>query len=208
MIISHLYKFVFIHSPKTAGSYTENILRQIDQDCIDIDYYENQNKYGHIPFCLIKRMDIYKDIKDYTFFTVIREPLDLIISHYNYILTCKDLHYLYNVIKDMSFEESVKIILDNNYGLCLRYIIENQSNINEINRNIILLKFDDISKNLKKFLCSLGISLDIINEINFNTITNKSNNFIQNTDDTLDINKLNIDDIKIIQMNKILYNSL
>jgi hypothetical protein len=209
MIISHLYKLVFIHIPKTAGSYIENILHNIDPDCVDIDFYEKNNLYGHIPFYLIKQMDIYKDISEYKFFTVIREPIDLIISHYNYILSCKNLHYLYERMLDKSLCESINIILNDNPNLSFYYITNNYNNdpeylYNDINKKIEFLKFDNISFNFKQFLIKVKIPLNIIDKFFNDDIVNKSNKFINNVD------IINIDEgkKKIIELNKKFYDSL
>ena len=209
MIISHLYKLVFIHIPKTAGSYIEQILHKIDPDCLDIDFYENDNHYGHIPFFKIKNMDIYKDISEYTFFTVIREPIDLIISHYNYIITCNNSHYLYKDIYNKSLSESIDIILNYNNNLLLLYIANNYINdseylYNNINRKIEFLKFENISFRFKQFLLKNGVELNKIDKIFSSDIVNKSIKYIDN----IDINNIDEDKKKMIELNKKLYDSL
>lgn len=211
MIISHLYKFVFIHIPKTAGSYIEIILHNIDPDCIDIDFYGNVNRYGHIPFFLVKQMDIYKDISEYTFFTVIREPIDLITSHYNYILTCKNSHNLYESIYNKSLNESINIILNSNNYLSLYYItndcnFDSEYLYNNINKKIVFLKFDNISFNFKQFLIKAGVELDKIDKFFNDDIKNKSNTYVNN----IDIDNMNIDEDKkkMIELNKKFYDSL
>ena len=94
MIISYKYKFVFIHIPKTAGTLIKNIIvTKIDPDC---------KLYVHHTINDIINMDIYEKIKDFKFFTIIRNPLDLIISNYNYIITEK-IHYLHNKITNFNY---------------------------------------------------------------------------------------------------------
>ena len=218
MIVSHLYKIVFIHIPKTAGSYTESILHSIDMSCVDIDYFGTINYYGHIPFFKIKEMDIYEEIKDYTFFCVVRDPIDLILSHYNYILTCKDEHYLYkDIVNEIITNNSINTILNNNYFLNLFYITNSLDGLNDLlsckskefdvlNNKIILLDFKNISENLKKFLLSAGVSLEKIEAINFKNVVNKSEKYLNNVNfDDIEISEENI---LIIDLNKKLYYSL
>jgi len=54
MIISHKYKLVFIHIPKTGGSYVKTLLNQIDDECVEILNFNDTQYYGHLPFLIIK----------------------------------------------------------------------------------------------------------------------------------------------------------
>lgn len=179
VLISHIYKLVFIHIPKTGGNFVKQILKKIDPDCLEIF----EKEYGHHPFFKIKHLDIYNTIKDYTFFCVIRDPIDLLISHYNYILTCKELHYLYSYINNKSFSESVDLILINNGELNLLYLKENglpyDKIINPINKDIIRLKFVNIKDELINFLSNLNIEKDILNKIDLSVKVNESNKFVE-----------------------------
>jgi hypothetical protein len=59
MIISHKYKFVFIHIHKNAGTFTTNLILNLVPDAIDIrDAYN----YGHQTYKQICEMNIFDTI--------------------------------------------------------------------------------------------------------------------------------------------------
>ena len=206
VLISHTYKLVFIHIPKTGGSYVKKILMNIDPEFLQISNAE----YGHHPFYKIKDLEIYEKIKDYTFFCTVREPFDLLLSHYNYILTCKESYYLYNDINNKSFNESIDLLLEHNTELNLRYIKENVDEYNEINnpinKDIVILNFHNIKDDLINFLLDFKISKDILNEIDFSEKVNCSNIFTKLKDiDTEYFLKTNYSLRKVVEDNKILF---
>ena len=180
VLISHKYKFVFIHIPKAGGTYVTSIVKNIDTTIIDL--VDNGN--GHQRFYQIKELDIYEQIKDYTFFCVVRDVLDLALSFYNYILSIKNKHYFYDEIKDKSFYDSLDLICSqfNNTEFNLEYIKYNNCAYhpknNPINKNIILLNFDKINDNLYNFLIDLKIPDDILKRIDFTEKKNESQKFI------------------------------
>lgn len=45
MIISHKYKLVFIHIPKTGGTIVSHLLLNLDKDAINLIHDQNQNGY-------------------------------------------------------------------------------------------------------------------------------------------------------------------
>jgi hypothetical protein len=198
MLVSHLYKLVFIHIPKSGGSYTIDILYKIDPNCINFD---DNITYGHQTFINITKLEIYEQIKDYTFLCIIRNPIDLLISHYNYILTCKELHYLYPVIYNKNFYESVNILCQENPDLNIHYIRKSY-NTDDINENIKFINFDNLEKGLKSFLINF-IPDDILSNINFNIPCNVSKKFFtSNNDDTKEIfNYISIENKEMIIQN-------
>ena len=80
VVISDKYKIVFIHIPKNAGTFITHYLKQIDENIRDI----YSKGFGHQTYRDIENLDIFEDIKDYTFFCVIRNPYDNILSFYNF----------------------------------------------------------------------------------------------------------------------------
>ena len=80
MIVSYVYKFVFIHIPKNAGTYVSDLLLKLDPTAKNII----TNGVGHQSYEFIKTMDIYPIIKDFHFFAIIRNPIDQLISWYNF----------------------------------------------------------------------------------------------------------------------------
>jgi chondroitin 4-sulfotransferase 11 len=65
-MISHKYKFIYIHIPKTAGVSIYNVFKSKEQNHKKLDFYEE------------------KYIKDYFKFAFVRNPWDRFLSSYFY----------------------------------------------------------------------------------------------------------------------------
>jgi hypothetical protein len=214
VLISHLYKIVFIHIPKTSGSFIISKINELDPNCNNIHNFKDEELYGHHPFYLIKQLDIYEQIKNYIFFCVVREPIDLLISHYNYILTCKNAHYLYSQINNKSIYDHyvIDILFYNNIELNLYYIKQSDEKYDEIenpiDEKIIILKFNFIQNEFKNFLLNIcKISENVINDINFNIKINESIHLINN-DENFEKEIVKEEFKKTIEQNKKLFNNL
>jgi hypothetical protein len=155
MIISHKYKIVFIHIPKNAGTFITNILKQIDDNLSIIN--------GHVSFNELLKMDIYLKINKYYFFAVVREPIEMFFSFYNYILKCKE-HYLHNYVKEnhnlLTFTQFV-VNIKQHYTGNTYYIKKND----EINYDIKLLFFNNIQQELIIFFSNIIKDKEIIDKI-------------------------------------------
>jgi len=95
MLISHKHKYIFIHIPKTGGSSVSGFLRNNREFAPDIighnylsnDIFPTHNKiFAHDTAIKIKKVfqeDGY-DWNQYFKFSIIRNPWDLNVSHYEY----------------------------------------------------------------------------------------------------------------------------
>jgi hypothetical protein len=215
VLISHLYKVVFIHIPKTGGSFIRSIMNKVDPNCINIEFFNDNQLSGHHPFYLIKQLDVYEQINNYTFFCVAREPIDLLISHYNYILTCNNEHYLYSQINNKSIYDPyvIDILFYNNQDLNLYYIKQSDEKYDEIenpiNEKMIILNFNTLQKDFKNFLLNIcKISENVINDINFNIKINESDHLIKNDYEKFEKTIINEEYKKTIEQNKKMFNKL
>ena len=155
MIISHKYKFVFIHIPKTAGTFVTELLLSLDKDAINL--YSDDNN-GHQTFFLIKQMKIYDTIKNYTFFTIIRNPIDKLISWYNFTKN-------YESFSSMLEHPDVVNGCTNNIYL---YTLHEHNITND--PKIILIKLENLKEQL----------LILFKQLNIDTTNININSFFEN----------------------------
>jgi len=53
MIISHKFKFAFIHIPKTGGSFIRHILLKLDPSAIEVGEFKVIARSGHLKFFIL-----------------------------------------------------------------------------------------------------------------------------------------------------------
>lgn len=80
MIVSHEYKCIFVHIPRTSGTSIENTLFNKDVECnLDPNYW---GKIKHFKASQVREY-VGEDIwNDYFKFTVIRSPWERVLSRY------------------------------------------------------------------------------------------------------------------------------
>jgi hypothetical protein len=115
--ISHKYKCIFIHIPKTAGN-------SIERTCLFDDQREStrENVGGHLPARKIR--DKYPDkYSDYFKFTVVRNPYDKLLSCYYYLKQAD------NIRNEKLVRLKKKIIKSGNFHNFCRYVLHEEANI-------------------------------------------------------------------------------
>lgn len=168
MVISHKYKCVFIHIPKNGGTFVTNFMQSVDpssQNCFI-------GSSGHQTInTIIKTYENFHSIKDYTFFAVIRNPIDKILSSFNY--------YWHSYFNFITFLRKLEFCNKQNLHLTnLLFITRDE----ELDVNIKLLDFDNLVKELISLFIHLSSSdADLLNVAN-----------------NIDLQKINISDKKII----------
>lgn len=149
MIISHKYKFVFIHIPKTGGTFVTDLILKLDKDAINVIDRVLDN--GHQPFSQIKNLDFYGEIKNYTFFTIIRNPIDQLLSWYNYAYHMCKYKCIFDVLDFPDYSMDI-------YAYC----VEDHDSIND--PEIIKIPLEKIKEKLTELFKKLNIdtsSIDI-----------------------------------------------
>ena len=192
MIVSHKFNLVFIHIPKTGGSFIHHIIKKLDPSAIEIENFKGQVRSGHLMFHEIEQLDIYENIKLYSFFTAIRNPIGRYVSDYNFILGLEDAHYLFPQTKNKSFYE-----FTNTPYVYLGKMVDYIKNKNgKINKNIKLLQFNNLSFDLFNFLSSINLPKDDLEKIKpfIKEKINVSKKFFK---EDIDISKLNLNDFHL-----------
>jgi len=181
MIISHKYKFVFIHIYKNAGTFVTNLIKKIDINAIDV---RDIHGTGHQKYMDICKMIIFEKIKNYTFFVIIRNPVDQLISTYNFIKKNK---YLEDDCTFIDFITSSKNYIDSFVSKNTSWIVDDNNNICN---NIKLIDFENLQAGLTPLFISLGIpKRDLIKThvlyetpLNVSNKYYKKNNTLMNSD--------------------------
>ena len=193
MIVSHKFNLVFIHIPKTGGSFIWETLLKLDPSAIRITDFEGVNLFGHLQLRDIERLDIYEDIKSYSFFTSIRNPLERYVSTYNYILS-EPAHGEHSRVKEknLSFYEFANTN-HQHVGVMVDYITNKNG---KINKNIKLLRCNNLNGDLNNFLSNLNVPEDDLKRIEpfMKKPSNVSEKFFK---EDIDISKLNLNDFHL-----------
>ena len=157
--ILHIRKLLFMHIPKTAGSYIEEVCKDAG---IFLGKYDNRLKlnlqkkcnFWHLPPKYNKNINFKKFIT----FAVLRDPIDRLISEYNYQKGKNKMkfslnEYVDSLVKLNQYEYDCHLLpqsefLTDYYG-------------NEV-QNII--RFDYLKQDLKYFFDKYGYTITIPNE--------------------------------------------
>jgi hypothetical protein len=181
MIISHKHKLAFIHIPKNAGTFTSKILEILDPECIDV---RTPAGLGHQTMAEIELMDVFKSIKDYTFFCILRSPLDKIISSYNYYYyKFYDFNTFLSKLPQVEINSghisNLKFITKNNFSIYDNIKLCNINNLTEdiaslfpegsINADLLLRKNNsaNLNSSIKKVTTLTSRHMEIINTFDF-----------------------------------------
>lgn len=124
MIVSHKYSFIFVHVWKTGGNSIRDCLKNYAEALNPkskhprFDLMGFSSKIGkskpmdidqHITFNEIKAIIGNKRFNRYFKFAFVRNPLDLVVSHYHFITQYKNNHPRKALIRNFkSFEDYIK----------------------------------------------------------------------------------------------------
>jgi len=160
-------KLIFIHVPKTGGTFIENNLRLMNQKIF------NNNKIfgGHHSYHKIKKTLDMLNMKDMSFwiiFSVVRDPYDRIVSAYNYLKQTEmrnnndknewkyigfpnSLTKFIHNIHNKYCNNELSFINPNNWHFQQQYKFV-VNNFNEKKISCKLLKYENLDKDFLKFI--------------------------------------------------------
>jgi len=190
MIISHKLKLIFIHIPKNAGTFIWHLLKKIDENIV-IYWNTKYSSYGlktlHNKSTDIKELCNF-DYSEYIVFCVIRNPIERLISNYNYIKG--NVSYpTHNIVKNQTFKEfitynfSKKDLFETN-NISQYDFIYNKENKLLVNK---IIRYERLFEELKEMLTSIeSFNMSKIElEKKLNIYINKSKKFITSIDKEL-----------------------
>lgn len=165
MIISEKYKLIFLHIPKSGGTYVTQALVNLDPDVKRYTF----NNSGHIRGVDCIGIIGLEKYREYTVFCVIRNTYDKLYSLYGYILV-ESKHYLHEHLTGKSFGEFVEYITSNDLSqtiLNTYYILDDRENL------IVdyMIPFENLTSELGKFLKKFTdrnvLPTDVINKTQY-----------------------------------------
>ena len=153
-MISHILKFIFIHIPKTAGNSLSLYLKDyVANEVIQKDSNLGSNQ-GIQVLCEMSKRDIKHEsinyyyelyghkINDYYKFTIVRNPYDRLLSFY-YFTRGKD----YQTFDKHQFK---MFILRQNVPTQYSYLVNKETNTNEIDPSIKIIRYENLMNELKE----------------------------------------------------------
>lgn len=195
MWINYKKKIIYLCNPKCASTTIRYSLR--NQDFINIgnelfDKFKSHHNHSPMKIIIDYLKFIKKDPYNFTYFTIIRNPIDRIISNFNYCKFDKNWNAKYseqkqnaliNFKKPYNFQYSEKynhtindyisVGLEKSSNLCTHPVrIVDFTEILNKKFNIYIFKMENLIK-CKNFLKRFNISLNT--NIRINTGTNKKN---------------------------------
>lgn len=169
MLLSHSYKFLFIHIPKTAGSSITTALAPYSEhperhwynrwlSCVGI----NVNWYGplrvrnprkHTTFGQAKRIYPKAMLDSYFKFAFVRNPWDLMVSYYHYIKSRENHHRSRQVNALKSFKDYIYYEIDRGKVSQSRLIYDANDNLqmNYVGR------FENLEENFQEICLRVGL---------------------------------------------------
>ena len=221
MIISHKLKLIFIHIPKNAGTFIWGLLKKIDEDIvIHWNTKDSSKRTLHNKAVCIKELCDF-DYSEYTIFCIIRNPVERVISLYNYIKG--NWHYpTHNIVKNQSLKEFIEYSFSKKDFLETNYIIQCEFMYDENNNLLIdkIIRYERLHEELKEMLTSIDAlnikDVELVNALTtarptasgvcLDIYTNQSIKYIKNLDsETLELILKNIPEVEN-EMCKLGYN--
>ncbi len=149
MFINHRLKLLFIHIPKTGGSSVARFFGTSVKDTvfngIDQNNTSGIQEHSHAKELLNKMGAAYHQ---YTSFTLVRNPYDAVVSHYEYSRQ-------YGGPTDRSFKDYCRLLVKPGVerDLMLEYLSDEKGKmlINDI------IKFEGLSDNVNTYLKKAGV---------------------------------------------------
>ena len=166
MLISRKKKFIFIHIYKNAGTSITNALIPIAASKLQLKLmrlikflnlrcYDLQPYSGHIKASELVKLMGKENFKSYFSFAIVRNPFDLQVSLYLYILMMTN-HYQHEIIKNLgSFDAYIKWRCDENNELQRDFVYSEDGEL----LVDFIGKYEDLENDFKIICDRIGVTL-------------------------------------------------
>jgi hypothetical protein len=153
MLVSHKLKLIFIHIPKNAGTFMWNLLKKLDNDLVVyFNTKDSSRKTLHNKSRDIKDLCDF-DYSEYMIFCVIRDPIERVLSLYNYISGSVG-YPTHNIVKCQTFREFIEYSFSKTDFLETNYIGQYDFMYDENNKLLInkIIRYETLHTELKDML--------------------------------------------------------
>lgn len=206
---------IFIHIPKTGGSFIEKNLHKIKFNIFN----KNTRFGGHRNYKWFNKNIV--NINTYDIFTTVRNPYNRIISAFYYLIKPERCEYDKKEIEDLGNPLNLSTFIDNIYNeykrnKINRFIHINQqykfliNDENKITSNISIFKYETLDKEFFNFISRYENNNKVYNlfiKDIYNNIKIKEDYEIHNIlskDDISKINEIYDEDFKLFNYDKII----
>lgn len=180
--------FLFIHIPKCAGTSIEKMFNRVYDDNAYIEHRVNLNEIEHPKHLTIKSYydHFNNNLLDNSFkFTIVRNPFDLLVSHYNYNIKSERVFMNgsndYNVKKNIKFSDFINALYN-------RQRDNNSTNVTSLTKYVnyndfkldFIGKFENLTADMNHICNVLGIQNNLPH-INKNDHKNYREYYDENT---------------------------
>ena len=181
-MISKKEKLIFLMPPKTASKSVKECLL----DCsLEFDTFDNTEiDTDHLYLSELVRYFDVENLLQYKIIQVVRNPYQRFYSSYIYSKTELPIDFFaerfYKSVMDGKVIDFVKEHYEGDTNSVLRTLLS-QTQWNDMKADVLYLKIEDISKDIKVLSDEVGVylpKLEILNSQNYESI-NFSENFIQ-----------------------------
>ncbi len=172
-MISHKYKCIFVHIPKTAGSSIENALFPLPRTRDQLYGFPNKYQTDGLQHLMAKHIKLElpsSTFNTYFKFTFVRNPWDKVVSQFFYVKTRPDLMAFLDLHLNANFKDYLNKILVKNHvhwEKQYKFIYDDSNNV----LVDFIGRFEQLESDFQKVILNLGIDPSLFKLLHLNKTT-------------------------------------
>lgn len=161
IVISHKYKFVFVHIPKNGGcSIIDALLPFCDEDVFKYGHAFQSQYYNKFP-----------EVQDYYQFAISRNPFDRVVSAYHYLkcggMVEDDLRVMHELnLNEISFYEFALRLKDLDISKRYQHLMPQLRWLDHDLTNIDVFSLEEIESSFSIICEKIGINKPLLKKLN------------------------------------------